>query len=281
MRSSLQAPEFRTWLASDGYPLRGRMWRSPGQTHALLYFHGIQSHGGWYEGSGSVLAHGGAMVVMPDRRGSGMNREARGDTPDRARWLCDIDEIADCLAQEGVKSFDVVGVSWGGKLAAAWALQAKQPVRRLLLVTPGLFPAVELAPRERLRVACSLLLNPGRMIPIPLSDAALFSDNPEGRRFIERDALKLTHVTARFLWQSHLLDRSLIEIQNAAIGAPLTLFLAGHERIIRNQPTQAWSQRVAGRGIQTQWFETACHTLEFEPDTGAYFGALQRWVSAT
>lgn len=279
MRTPIQKPEFRTWLAADGYPLRGRFWAPPGPpaSHAIIYLHGIQSHGGWYEWSGSLLSRTGSAVVMPDRRGSGLNSESRGDVPHYRRWIEDLDDIVDCLAQEGFRTFDVVGVSWGGKLAAAWASQSPRPVRRILLVTPGIFPAVDLPLLQRLQVAAALLLHPQKQFPIPLSDAALFTNNPAGREFIARDPLKLSEVSAAFLWHSRRLDRLLIELPDGALRAPVTLLLAGQDRIIRNQPTQAWTARVAGAGLRQQLFENASHTLEFEPDPSAYEQILRAW----
>ena len=114
-----------------------------GPTAATIYLHGIQSHGGWYEWSASLLADGENPVLMPDRRGSGLNQAARGDVPCFRRWLEDLDELSAWARSEfGIERFDVVGVSWGGKLAAAWALERPELVSRLLLIAPGLFPAV-------------------------------------------------------------------------------------------------------------------------------------------
>lgn len=72
-------PEFHSWTMSDGYVLHGRLWHPAGiaRDGAILYLHGIQSHGGWFEWSASLLAHLGYPVLLPDRRGSGLNRPAR------------------------------------------------------------------------------------------------------------------------------------------------------------------------------------------------------------
>src|SRR5262245_32114866 len=152
MRAPLTPPTFRTWMMSDGYEIQGRVW-NPNPTgegvggphdeqaaaddhgtrvasgthspplggvgsdrHAYLYFHGIQSHGGWFEWSASILAQDGSPVIVPDRRGSGLNREARGDTPSIERWLDDVDEIATWVEREfDITKLRIVGVSWGGK----------------------------------------------------------------------------------------------------------------------------------------------------------------------
>jgi alpha-beta hydrolase superfamily lysophospholipase len=267
---------------SDGYVLRGRVWPPTHRNvrHAIIYLHGIQSHGGWFEWSASLLAQHGCAVVMPDRRGSGLNQDNRGDTPSRQRWLLDVDELADWAGSEfGAKQFDVLGVSWGGKQALAWELERVDLVRRLLLIAPGLFPAVDVGARERFRIGRALLTGGKRSFEIPLNDPELFTDNPAGQDFIRNDPLKLTHATARFLWHSRRLDRQLIKAPDGVLRAETTLALAGRDRIIRNEPTEAWLRRVGRGGVRTVRFEDAAHTLEFAADEVPYRTLLEGWAA--
>jgi acylglycerol lipase len=267
---------------SDGYTVRGRVWPPTRHDplHALIYLHGIQSHGGWFEWSASLLAAHGCPVILPDRRGSGLNDAARGDTPSAERWLLDIDELAKWAEREyGVARLDVVGVSWGGKLALTWALRHTDRIGRLLLIGPGLFPAVDIGPRGRLRIGLSLLTGGKRMFAIPLDDPELFTDNPDGQDFIANDPLKLTRATARFFWYSRRLDRHLLRTTDGALRAATTLVLAGRDRIILNQPTEAWIRRVAGQGAHVVTFGDAAHTLEFAADPRGFRELIECWVS--
>jgi acylglycerol lipase len=276
-------PEWHTWTLRDGYALRGRIWPPPATAPPLgfIYLHGIQSHGGWFEWSASVLAASGYAVILPDRRGSGLNTVARGDVSALECWLTDIDELADWAAREfGIERFGVVGVSWGGKPAVAWALRRPGRVARLLLIAPGLFPAVDLTPWSKLRVGWSLLRGGQALFDIPLNDPALFTDDPAGRRFIADDPLKLTQVTARFLRCSRQLDWALRRAARGALAAPVTLALAGRERIIRNEPTEQWVRRAALRPPDVTVFANAAHTLEFESEIGGLGDLLRSWASA-
>jgi alpha-beta hydrolase superfamily lysophospholipase len=281
MRTPLTPPEFRSWKVSDGAELRGRLWppQAVPAPWAILYLHGIQSHGGWFAWSASLLARGGVPVLLADRRGSGLNAAARGDTPAAARWLADLDELADWAAHEwGVQHFAVVGVSWGGKLACAWAVRRPQRAARLLLIAPGLFPAVDVELLTRLRIGAALLRSPQRAFPIPLDDPALFTDNPAGRTFIADDSLKLTHATARFLYESTRLDRALRRAAPGSLPADTTLLLAARDRIIRNAPTIAWLQRTAAQSPTVHTLAAAAHTLEFEADVGPFAQLLRHWA---
>lgn len=282
MRAPCVPPELTTWTMSDGYVLRGRIWRAAGAPRgAVLYLHGIQSHGGWFEWSAAVLARAGYVVVLPDRRGSGLNAEARGDTPSAERWLEDVEELATWIGREaGAGPPAVVGVSWGGKLAAAWALRGPGAAARLLLIAPGIFPAVDVGLWGRCRIGAALLTRPTRMFPIPLNDPALFTDNPAGREFIASDPLKLTTATARFLYESSRLDRRLARTPKAGLQVPVTLVLAGRDRIIRNGRTVGWLRRVARRTPEVAELAGSAHTLEFEADGRAFQHLLEQWGAA-
>lgn len=283
MRPPLSAPEFRCWKASDGYELRGRLWH-PGSSYAdyaVIYLHGIQSHGGWFEWSASVLAQNGVPVLLPDRRGSGLNRAARGDTPRAQRWLDDIDDVWEWAVRElGVRRLALVGVSWGGKLAAAYALARPTRVERMLLVAPGIFPAVDIGLVARLRVGFLRLVRPASRVKIPLDDPALFTADPAGQAFIRDDPLKLTHATARFMCASAQLDWRLRRARRGSLRVEIAVALAGRDRIIRNAPTERRLRNARPGAVPTTRFSDACHTLEFEPNTDGFYQLLTSWAQA-
>jgi pimeloyl-ACP methyl ester carboxylesterase len=283
MRPPLTTPNFREWTMSDGYRICGRVFAPASAAKppklAVLYLHGIQSHGAWFEWSASVLASCGVPVVLPDRRGSGLNSAGRGDVPALERWNEDVDELASWALREfSVKQIGVVGVSWGGKTAVALAVRRPLLVARLLLVTPGIFPAVDVGIGGRLAIAASLLAGGQGEHPIPLSDAALFTDNPEGRAFITRDALKLESATARFLFQSARFDAQLRRLKPGALHVPTILALSEYDKIIRNEATRRWAQRIAGPYMNIILVRGQAHTLEFAVEAQTYRRLLEGWI---
>lgn len=283
MRAPLAPPDFVSWPLSDGYLLNGRLWRPRGQASdtAILYLHGIQSHGGWFEWSASLLAAQRCAVLLPDRRGSGLNDALRGDVPAALRWRHDLDEIAANAEQQlGARRFALVGVSWGAKVAIDWALHNPKRAAAVLLIGPGLFPSVGLPLATRARVAGAAGLSPRSQFPIPLDDPALFTDSPAGQQFIADDPLKLTTATARFLWHSTLLDFRLRRLAAGALRTPLTVVLAGRDRIIDNTPTEAWARRIAGRGCAIRRLESEMHTPEFSESPQPFTAVLQDWLGA-
>jgi alpha-beta hydrolase superfamily lysophospholipase len=271
--------------ASDGYRWRYRHYQrsaslaaDAAQT-AVVCIHGIQSHGGWYEASCRHLAEAGFSVFFLDRRGSGLNEQARGDTPSFRRLLDDIAEFLRRLRESPAGKVLMVAISWGGKLAAA--LQRRHPglVDALALVCPGFCPGVRLTLGTRLRILWSRLVAPRRLFPVPLSDPELFTATPRWLQFLRDDPLALHQATARFLVQSVRLDLYLRRVPRH-VRLPILLLLAGKDRIIDNAPTRAHVEQFATPDSEREVIEypEAHHTLEFEPEPGAYFADLTGWL---
>ena len=275
---------------SDGYVVRGRYWPATATPRiGYLYFHGIQSHGGWYEGSASQIASTGQPVLMVDRRGSGLNAAARGDTPSAERWLADIDELTEWLIRETrVSCLGLIGVSWGGKLAVGWTAQGRAPVPRsrlvlrdfvqgVLLIAPGIWNQIRVPWHTRLRIGSSALAFPTRRFAIPLGDPALFTGAPDGQAFIVADDQKLTAATARFYYHSTRLDRALRRLPPGALNPRTTLWLASQDAIVQNERTKTWLAGISRKPPNVQLLE-AVHTLEFDLNRDTYAEMFAGWT---
>src|SRR5262245_41645540 len=108
--------EIKEFTAGDGYLWRYRRYPAAGPRKAhVVFIHGVQSHGGWYEHSCACLAEAGFEVSFLDRRGSGLNDQDRGDAPGFRRLLDDIAEFIYPLP----RPVFLGAISWGGKLAVA------------------------------------------------------------------------------------------------------------------------------------------------------------------
>jgi acylglycerol lipase len=276
----MNAPTFIHIPLSDGYPCQARLWLPQSIRGSVLYLHGIQSHGGWYEASASHLSDRGYAVLLPDRRGSGLNQQDRGHTPSARRLFQDVVELLNELQRlAGDETSHLLGVSWGGKLALAAYRYAPTRIQSLSLVAPGLFPIVDLPLLQKVRVGLSILAAPRARFEIPLNDPELFTANPGRQRFIRDDPLKLTQVSASFLIASRQLDRYGLALRKTAPGCPLRVLLAGHDRIIDNTRTRDFVRRLRWPHRSIVTYPNAHHTLEFEPDTTAYHADLIEWLS--
>ena len=275
----MPVPQIETISFSDGYRASARWWRTTPSRGAVLYFHGIQSHGGWYERSGSLLAEQGLTVLMPDRRGSGLNTEQRGYVQSMTRCIDDARESLESLSHAtGHASVHLVGVSWGGKPAVALTEALPQRVASLTLVAPGLFPKVDLAASEKVRVVLAMLNERDRPFDIPLNAPRMFTANPERIAFLEQDTLKLTQVTASFLLASRRLDRIVRRFARSAWNGPVHLMLAGRDQIIHNDRTRQWLAELPSPDRQITTYPDAEHTIEFEADPSRFLDDLVGWI---
>jgi alpha-beta hydrolase superfamily lysophospholipase len=261
--------------ASDGYVWKYRqiMPDAPPRGHVVL-LHGIQSHGGWYIPCAQWLAQNGWTVSLLDRRGSGLNEANRGDAPSFRRL---IDDIAEFLQTLPTPRF-LVGISWGGKLAVA--LQKRHPglCSGMALVAPGIRAQVRPPFLRRLRIFGARFIRPRKLFPIPLSDPALFTANPERQSFIANDPLSLRDATARFLVKSRRLDHYVRRCRKH-VTVPTLLLLAGRDRIIDNERTRRFVGKFAGP-VEVIVYPSASHTLDFEPSRPPHWEDLTRWLSA-
>ncbi len=270
----------RTFQASDGYPFHVAVW--PPTIPAcgrIVVLHGVQSHSGWYHSLGRSLAAAGYHASFPDRRGSGPNQRDRGHAPGGRRLVQDITEWLHSLrAEQAEVPIVLAGISWGAKLALIVAARHPELVDGMALVCPGLTPRVGVSTREKFQIAWSLLTNRRKLFPIPLSDPALFTANPDAQAFIASDPLSLRQGTAGLLAASFFIDRQLRRVTRR-VSQPALLMLAGHDRIVDNARTLEYFQKLAAHDRQVIEYPEGHHTLEFDPDPTRYARDLISWAT--
>ena len=254
----------------DGYQSPVYVHQSPGEEKGLpvLYLHGIQSHPGWFAGSAAAIARFGWRVFQVTRRGSGENGADRGHVRSARGLISDVHAAARlAMERTGKESLHLLGVSWGGKLAACCAANAawRDQLASLTLVAPGIAPRVDVSSATKLAIGLCLLAAPHRRFDIPLGEPEMFTDNEPMLRYLRNDGFALHRATARFLYASSRLDRMLRRARRGCISAPTTLLLADRDRIIDNERTQRVIEHLTDGRAEVRNFPAA-HVLEFEPD---------------
>ena len=270
------APHITYFRASDGYRFASRIWHTDKPIARIVHVHGIISHGGWYLRLGRYFASHGFEVHFLDRRGSGLNMEARGDVADHHVWLADIEEYL--RVQSSSLSTILLGVSWGGKLAAAFARHRPELLAGFGMLCPGLY-AKQIPSRVKYAVL-SLAGHIGlqsKRTTIPLQDATLFTDSPVWQEYIRRDPFTLRKITIRFAIADRTLTQFATEVPHT-IQLPALCVLAGRDRIVDNDRVKGFVRRLGSDSSKLLEYQECAHTLEFEPDPGAYFQDVCRWI---
>jgi alpha-beta hydrolase superfamily lysophospholipase len=274
--------EISSFLTSDGYKLHYRRFHSVGMSKGTIVFiHGIQSHGGWYETSCKKFAQAGYRVLFLDRRGSGLNEVSRGDSPSFRTLLDDLKEFLLYQRKEiaGATPLILGAISWGGKIAFGLEIRMANLVDGFILLAPGFCPKVHPTRKERFFIALGSLFSPRRLFNIPLNDPELFTSNLVAQKFLKEDPFALRKATARFLLDSVRLDFYL-RIFRTKISKPILLLIAGQDKIIDNEKTIAFVKRFASGSLTVREYPEAHHTFEFEPEPQKHIDEIEEWLHA-
>jgi len=263
----------------------------------VVYLHGIQSHGGWFERSCRELCRAGYEVFFLDRRGSGLNQPARGHARSWRQLVEDIlvflrmlrDPEAPVWGSPGFLKPDLngsryekpillLGVSWGGKLAAATFPEANALLDGLGLLYPGIGSRVRPHWYQALLLQAARRLGLGQhRVRIPLDSPTLFTGRPRWQRFIAGDPLRLHDATVGLLAASHDLDGRVPDLAGQ-IHVPTLMMLAGRDEVIDNASCRRFFEQLATRQKKLIEYPDARHTLEFEPDPEPFLRDLLDWV---
>lgn len=275
-------PSIEKYEAQDGYELQYRHWQPSGLPRArVVCLHGIQSHGGWYLHSSSRLCEAGYEVFFLDRRGSGLNPRERGHVRNFHVLLDDLVLfLSRARIQEPRRPVLLSGVSWGGKLAVAFAKDHPQLIDALVLLCPGLFARVSPSWPTKVRIALARLYAKYQHFTIPLSDPELFTATPKWLDFLRGDPLSLHRATASMLVASARLDWYLRDAPEK-IQLPTLLVTSGQDRIIDNDRLWAYFERFAATDRKLLNYPEAHHTLEFEPNPEPFIADMIQWLHQT
>ena len=279
------APPVRVELTlPDGYTTSACVWTPAEESDRLpiVYLHGIQSHPGWFVASAQALRDSGHAVYQITRRGSGDNTRQRGHARTAGQLLRDVDAACRfAIERTGRPACHLLGVSWGGKLAAAYMAAHKRSaeIASLTMIAPGI--AARVKPPFATRLAAGLCFGawPTKRLTIPLSDVELFTDNEPMRAYLRADACRLLRGSARFFVISKRLDWMIRGAREGCIDVPTTLLLAERDRIIHNGKTAHAVKRLTSGRASVRMLD-ACHTMDFEPDPSAFLAALVEAIAA-
>ena len=249
------------FAGAGGRRLRYRVVAPEGApTSRLLYLHGIESHGAWFLPAAFRLSAHGCITYLIDRRGSGLNLDPTpGDAPS-ARVL--LEDIRLFRWHLGDPELHLIGLSWGGKLASAAAIDEPRRLKSLTLVTPGLKSRLDLPLRHKAALALGLLAGGRNRIPLPI-ESEMFTRDPVHLDFVRHDPWRLHEVTGRFLMADLRLGR-MIARRFRGLRLPVLALLAGRDRIVDNEGVLKLLRSLPAGQARVRIVPEAIHSLQFD-----------------
>ena len=250
--------------ATDGYILKTRVFESANPcAGTIICLHGIQSHSGWYTESSKRVAEAGYRVIFPDRRGSGLNEEARGDTKSWRQLIGDLEAVHAYF--NSPSSVHILAISWGAKLAFLMCAENYPWISKIIFITPGILARLGYGFVKKMQVVKNLIFNQGRKyMPIPIPGPEYFSKHKKWQDYIAKDKPTLTQCTARFFLNTAKID-SRISKMKQQFSVPAFLLLAQNDRIIYNDRTIDFFRKyfVNEKSVIKEYPDCE-HTLEFD-----------------
>lgn len=229
--------QLRKVTAEDGYGLTYRTWRPEGEPKgSIVLFNGIMSHSGWFGPVVAPLLAAGYALVGADRRGSGLNEQARGDAPSAKHIVHDALAVIDDAVPTG-QPLLLAGWCWGSILALNLLRPLGERTTALALLTPGLFPtqAVIDAATEG-KNAHAGAAEDAPVVPIPIADE-MFTDGPSLDSFVRVDPLKLRATTPRFGANTKKLGMG-AHMALRKLSVPTLVVMAEHDEATDNDDVQ-------------------------------------------
>lgn len=272
----------RTITTSDGRRLSFQHWPVVGEAVGVVVcLHGIQSHSGWYDLSSQQMADAGYEVYFADRRGSGQNGFQRGHADHGMRLLHDVRQLIRLCRREHPSvnlPLTLLGVSWGGRIATAFAARYPDLLDQLVLMCPGICPRIRPNwwQKFQLRFARRHDIR-HKLVPLPLQDPSLFTGEKSWQEFILDDPLAIHFISSGLLNAGRDLDQMILDGKES-ITAPTLLLLAGQDQIIDNDATRRLVSEFPLNDFAVKTYTNATHTLEFERNRETITNDLLQWL---
>lgn len=267
-----------TWIeTSDQVRHFLRTWQGIQGKPVVVYLHGIEGHGRWFEDTALFLQSQEISVYAVDRRGAGASQETRGHLQSQGRLVSDIEELLQIVYRQQSGPVFLVANCWGAKAAVVVAGRHRsQRLAGLVLTSPAVDVKVDVPFLTKLRIAASYILGRQDLFDIPLT-AAHFTDQTPYLKYIDEDPLRLKQATAAFFLESLKLTAA-AKAAARQLQLPVLVLQSGKDAIVEVEGIKKWFAAIAASDKTLELFPEATHSLDFDPEAPKYRTVLLNWI---
>jgi acylglycerol lipase len=280
-RSSSKTAIIGAYVGTDDKRFHYRSWSALSTDNpVLVYVHGIEGHGLWFDRAAVQLSKQDINVYATDRRGSGLNRSSKnGSSVSYKTLLEDLNFFLKTIRNRHPNSdLYLLGNCWGGTLSILYAQQVKNytPISGLILSCPAIKTVCDVDWPTKLSIAWSYLCNSKKNFALPLTPE-MFTENPKYLEFINNDELRTTTANAHFLVET-IKMQYLARQAASLLELPVLLLQSGKDAIVDFKAVNTWYERLKTHDRSYRLFDNACHSLDFEPDISEFLNAMTEWI---
>jgi len=267
-----------THRQSDGYESHFRRWGAERGEDVIVILHGGVSHSGWQAPFAEAVTSASYISFLAlDRRGSGLNRAARGHLPSADREIEDVTSFVTLLT--GLfRKVHLAGWCFGGQIAAIAAaeLAGQNVISSLIMVSPGFafnerygdvlrlsMQAVAEVTEELVRLGAKTTPDLD-FVPVPLQ-ATDFTADAQWQEFVDADDLRLRKVsqTTVAVWEQ-LAVRSRGTVLAELGNLPVLAIFGSRDRLVDNEKVASMLVAKVAGPAPTIYFLDAPHAVHFE-----------------
>jgi alpha-beta hydrolase superfamily lysophospholipase len=268
-----------TLETADGLDLFVRHWHADGVPHqwTFVIVHGLGEHSGRYRHLAEWFTPLGADIHALDLRGHGRSGGQRGYAPSLKALLDDIDVVVARARADTDGPLVIIGHSFGGLLAMAFALDRPDHIDRAVLSAPLLIPKVKVAAWKRAiagvlpRVAPRLALSND-------VDARLLSHDPEVVAAYVSDPLVHDRITGGLYGDTIARGEEFIA-RAPELRVPFLLMQGRDDQIVDPVGSQRFFARATAPGRAFCLYPGMYHEIFNEVEHEKVFADVESWLS--
>ena len=268
----------RELRAVDGTSIFVADWRpEPAQAvrGGIVLMHGLGEHSGRYLHVARFFNDLGLAVRTYDHRGHGRSGGPRGDVPNDDILLQDAKMVFDDFAQQIAGTPFLLGHSMGGLVAARFAVEARSPLRGLILSSPPL--TITLTPAQKILFRILSAVAPGFALPNGLERRYLSHDQTVVDAY-GKDPLVHAKISARLL-NCMLKSIEIAQSKAPSLKLPTLMVIAGDDHIVDASGSQAFYSKLAAGVGTIHVYPQLYHEIFNELDAKPVFEDVRSWMA--
>jgi alpha-beta hydrolase superfamily lysophospholipase len=261
----------------DGLDLLIRKW-SPvaAPTRAMVVAHGLGEHSGRYQHLGTWFAEHGFAVYAVDHRGHGQSGGKRGDGRDADQLVADLDKIVDLATREIGGPVVLVGHSFGGLIAVAYAMAHPEKIERLVVSAPAFKVKAEVPTWKRVAAQVLPYVVPHLQVSNEV-DPAILSHDPSVVNAYRTDPLVHDKITAG-LYKGTIGRGELYIARAAQLKVPFLLMHGAEDQLIDPEGSRRFFRNANRSAGSLRIYPGLYHEIFNEPQKEQVFQDVLAWL---